>query len=68
VSTLTTPIPTKHDARVAGAWYLAMIVTGAIGILCVPMQIVDGGPAAIASNLVARADLVRVGIFASIVC
>jgi hypothetical protein len=68
MSTLTIRIPTKHDARAAGAWYLAMIVTGAIGILYVPMQIVDSDPAAIANNLVARADLVRIGILASIVC
>jgi hypothetical protein len=60
--------PTKHDARAAGAWYLAMIVTGAIGILYVPMQMVDGGPAAIAGNLVERADLMRIGILASIAC
>jgi hypothetical protein len=66
MSTLTAP--TKRDARAAGAWYLVMIVTGAIGILYVPMQIVDGGPAAIADNLVAHADLVRLGILASIVC
>jgi hypothetical protein len=59
---------TSHDARAAGAWYLTMIIAGAIGILYVPMQIVEGGPAAIADNLVARADLVRIGILASIVC
>jgi hypothetical protein len=66
---MSTTIPDrKRDARIAGALYLAMILTGAVGLVYVPMRIVDGGPMAITGNLVAHADLVRAGILAAIVC
>ncbi|MEO8705164.1 MAG: DUF4386 domain-containing protein, partial [Kofleriaceae bacterium] len=53
---------------IAGAWYLAMIASGAIGILYVPSRIVSDGPAAIVDNLVAHEQLVRFGILTSIGC
>jgi hypothetical protein len=68
MSMSTLHAPTRRDARIAGAWYLAMILTGAVGILYVPMRIVDGGMAAIPGNLVADADVVRLGILASVAC
>jgi hypothetical protein len=59
----------KRRARVAGIWYLAMAITGPIGILYAPSQIeAAGDAAATAANLLAHPLLAKVGVLASIAC
>jgi hypothetical protein len=59
----------KRRARVAGLWYLAMALTGPIGILYAPSQVlVPGDAAATAAALIANTLLARVGVAASIIC
>jgi len=59
----------RRDARTAGLWYLAMAVTGPIGILVAPGQIlVRGDAGATAANVVAHETLLRIGVVASVAC
>src|SRR5687768_10427261 len=59
----------KRLARIAGLWYLAMVLSGPIGIVYVPSRIVVAGDAgATAKNIVAHELLLRVGILSSLVC
>lgn len=59
----------RRHARIAGLWYLAMAVSGPIGLMYVPSKIVvDGDAAATAANLAAHPLLVRVGVLSSLAC
>ena len=59
----------KRPARIAGLWYLAMALSGPIGIVYVPSKILVAGDAgATAANIVAHELLLRVGILSSLVC
>lgn len=59
----------KRSARIAGFWYLAMALSGPIGIVYVPSKILVAGDAgATATNIVAHELLMRVGIASSLVC
>jgi hypothetical protein len=52
-----------RTARVTGAWYLGLAVTGMLGFLLVrPELLVAGDPAATLANLRARPGLARLGI------
>lgn len=60
---------TKNHARIAGFWYLMMAVTGPIGLLIVPSQIVEeGNAAATAQNILDSEFLFRVGIVSNVLC
>jgi Domain of unknown function (DUF4386) len=59
----------QRSARIAGLWYLAMALSGPIGILYVPSKILVAGDAgATAANIAAHELLLRVGIVSSIFC
>lgn len=59
----------KRKARIAGLWYLAMAVSGPIGLVYAPSKIlVDGDAAATAANLGAHEVLLRVGVLGGLVC
>lgn len=59
----------KRSARIAGLWYLAMAISGPVGLVYVPSQIVVAGDAAAtAANLAAHPLLVRVGVLSGLVC
>ena len=59
--------PTDKAARVAGAWYLSMVLTGPFTLLYIPNTfIVRGDAAATASKVLARETLFRVGIVAEL--
>ncbi|MEZ5412150.1 MAG: DUF4386 domain-containing protein [Acidimicrobiales bacterium] len=50
-------------ARVTGAWYLGLAVTGGLGFLLVrPKLFVEGDPAATLANLTDRPGLARLGV------
>ena len=60
--------PTDKAARVAGAIYLSMVVTGPFSLMYVPGKlIVRGNPAATAGNILAHETLFRFGILADLV-
>jgi hypothetical protein len=55
--------PTDKAARVAGAWYLSLVLTGVFGLMYVPSKIiVRGNAAATATNMLAHETLFRFGI------
>ena len=55
--------PTKKQARIAGLWYLLLVVTAPIGLVYVPGKIiVPGNAAATIENLRASTSLLRIGI------
>jgi hypothetical protein len=59
----------KKTARIAGFWYLLMAITGPIGLLYVPSQlIVPGDATATANNIVASESLFRIGIVSCLLC
>jgi hypothetical protein len=59
----------KRAARIAGLWYLAMAVSGPIGIAYVaPKILVEGDASATWANIVAHELLLRVGVVSSLVC
>ena len=59
------PATILRRSRIAGLWYLAMAITGPIGILIVPSTLIAAGDAAAtAANIAASPGLWRLGIFA----
>jgi len=59
----------RRLARIAGLWYLAVAVSGPIGIVYAPSKIlVEGNAAATTANVLAHEQLLRVGIFSSVIC
>lgn len=56
-------------ARNAGFWYLIMAVTGPIGLLIVPSQMIEeGNAAATAQNILDSEFLFRIGLASHMVC
>jgi hypothetical protein len=59
--------PLKKTARVAGLWYLFLVILGIYGIMYIQSQIiVDGNAAATTNNLLAHQFLFRTGIFSAL--
>jgi hypothetical protein len=62
------PAAILRRSRIAGLWYLAMAITGPIGILIIPSAlVVDGDAAATAAKLAASSSLWRLGILAYLI-
>ena len=60
--------PTAKAARVAGAWYLSMVLVGPLTLIYIPTKlIVRGDAAATAGRILAHETLFRLGIFADLV-
>jgi len=60
--------PTDKAARVAGAWYLSLVLIGFFSLMYVPGKlIVRGNAAATAGNILAHETLFRFGILADLV-
>lgn len=59
----------RRTARLAGAFYLVMALTGPVAILLVPSRVVVAGDAAAtAAQVLEHAGLVRAGVLAGLVC
>src|SRR5438876_11543985 len=60
--------PLKKAARIAGAIYLSMVVTGPFSLIYVPSKlIVSGNAAATADNILAHETMFRLAILADLV-
>ncbi len=60
--------PLKKAARIAGAVYLSMVVTGPFSLIYVPSKlIVRGDAAATAGNILAHETMFRLAILADLV-
>src|SRR5881392_713041 len=60
--------PTKKAARIAGAVYLSMVVTGPFSLIYVPSKlIVRGNAAATADNILAHETMFRLAILADLI-
>ncbi len=60
--------PTVKAARIAGAVYLSMIITGPFALIYVPTKlIVRGNAAATADNILAHETMFRLAILADLV-
>src|ERR1700674_303073 len=60
---------THNPGRVAGFWYLLLIVIGPLRLIYIPSKLfVDGNAAATASNITAHEWLFRFGIVGDLVC
>jgi Domain of unknown function (DUF4386) len=60
---------THNPGRVAGFWYLLLIVIGPLRLIYIPRKLfVDGNAAATASNITAHEWLFRFGIVGDLVC
>ena len=60
--------PTDRAARIAGAVYLSLVVTGPFTLIYVPNKlIVPGNATATASNILAHQTLFRVSIVADLI-
>ena len=58
----------KKTARIAGLWYLLLVIVGLYGIMYVGSQVfVDGNPVATTNNLLSHEFLFRSGIFSAII-
>jgi hypothetical protein len=62
------PAAILRRSRIAGLWYLAMAVTGPIGIMIIPSAFIVGGDAAAtAAKIAAGPGLWRLGVFAYLI-
>src|SRR5437867_11457013 len=60
--------PLKKSARIAGAIYLSMVITGPFALIYVPNKlIVRGNAAATADNILAHETMFRLAILADLV-
>jgi hypothetical protein len=60
--------PTDKAARIAGAWYLSLVVTAPFSIMYIPRTlIVRGDATATANNIAAHETLFRLGIVADLI-
>jgi len=58
---------TRNPGRVAGLWYLLLVILGPLRLMYIPNKLfVDGNPAATASNVAAHEWLFRFGIAADL--
>src|SRR2546422_1364693 len=59
---------TRHPGRVAGLWYLALVVIGPLRLIYIPSKLfVHGNATATANNIAAHEWLFRFGIVADLV-
>src|SRR5205809_6505909 len=59
--------PLKKSARIAGAIYLSMIITGPFALIYVPNKLImRGNAAATADNILAHATMFRLAILADL--
>ena len=58
--------PTVKAARVAGAWYLLLVITGAFSYMYLPSLIVPGNATATANNIVASETIFHIAIIAEL--
>ncbi|MFQ5927927.1 MAG: DUF4386 domain-containing protein, partial [Terriglobia bacterium] len=59
--------PTDKAARIAGAWYLSIVVTAPFSLIYVPSKlIVRGDATATANNILAHERFFRLGIVAEL--
>lgn len=60
---------TRNPGRVAGFWYLLLVLIGPLRLIYIPSTLfVDGNPAATANNIAAHEWLFRFGIVGDLVC
>ena len=60
---------TRNPGRVAGLWYLLLIVIGPLRLIYIPSRLfVDGNASATANNIAAHEWLFRIGIVGDLVC
>ena len=60
---------TRNPGRVAGLWYLLLVVIGPLRLIYIPSKLfVDGNATATVSNIAAHQWLFRVGIVGDLVC
>jgi len=60
---------TRNPGRVAGLWYLLLIVIGPLRLIYIPSKLfVDGNASATANNIAAHEWLFRIGIVGDLVC
>src|SRR6266853_4840283 len=60
---------TDNPGRVAGLWYLLLIVIGPLRLIYIPTKLfVDGNATATASNIAAHEWLFQFGIVSDLVC
>jgi hypothetical protein len=58
----------KKTARIAGLWYLLLVIVGVYGLKYVQSQIVvEGNPAATTGNILTHEFIFRTGIFSNII-
>lgn len=58
----------KKNARIAGLWYLLLVIAGIYGLKYVQSQIIiDGDPSATTNNILAHEFVFRTGIFSNII-
>ena len=61
--------PTRNPGRVAGLWYLLLVLAGPIRLMYIPSKLfVHGNAAATASNIAAHEWLFRFGIISDLFC
>lgn len=61
--------PTRNSGRVAGFWYLLLILIGPLRLIYIPSKLfVEGNAAATVNNIAAHEWLFRFGIVADLVC
>ena len=60
---------TDNPGRIAGLWYLLLVVLGPVRLIYIPSKLfVDGQAAATANNIAAHEVLFRLGIVADLAC
>jgi len=60
---------TRNPGRVAGLWYLLLVIAGPIRLIYIPSKLfVHGNAAATASNIAAHEWLFRLGIISDLIC
>ena len=54
---------TRNPGRVAGLWYLLLVLLGPLRLMYIPDKLfVGGNPAATVNNIAANEELFRIGI------
>ncbi|MGA3372494.1 MAG: DUF4386 domain-containing protein [Terracidiphilus sp.] len=60
---------TRNQGRVAGLWYLVLVVLGPLRLMYIPSKLfVFGNPAATVNNIAANEGLFRISIAADLLC
>ncbi len=60
---------TRNPGRVAGLWYLLLVLLGPLRLMYIPDKLfVGGNPAATVNNIAANEELFRIGIAVDLLC